>query len=70
MKLVEFMSSKSCNEKIFVDPDEVSFIRRVRYDRDLGEYSQIVMKNGERVDVLGLPTKVAKVIRDAEAISN
>lgn len=65
-ELVEFTSANSW-EEIFVSPDDVSVIERFRKDRNLGEYSQILMRDGTRIYVHGLPTKVAKKIRDSKA---
>jgi hypothetical protein len=63
--LIKLIPSKGLDEEIFVDPGEVVVIKRCHYDRDMGEYSTLTMRNGEAIDVYGLPTSIAKQIREA-----
>lgn len=62
--LISFTSAHNWQEKVFVDPADVSVIKRLHKDRDMGEYSEIIMKNGERVAVCGLPSDIAIQVRN------
>ena len=64
MGLVEFTSFTNWDDKIFVDPSQVMVIKRYHQDRDLGEYSSLIMRDGTIITVTGLPTAVAKKVRD------
>jgi hypothetical protein len=68
--LIKFTPALKWDEEVYVDPEQVSVIKRCKFDAHYntvgGEYSTLIMHNGEHIDVMGLPTKVAKIIRDAE----
>jgi hypothetical protein len=67
INLIWFSPARNWEDRIYVDPSEVIVIKRCHYyDRDMGEYSTLTMKNGETLDVAGLPQAVAKAIRDAK----
>lgn len=63
--MIKLTPAQKWNEEIFIDPSEVVVIKRCHYDRDMGEYSTLTMRNGETIDVAGLPTAIAKIIRNA-----
>lgn len=65
MNLVKLSSAESYNEDVFIDPDDVSVIKRHHRDRDLGNYATIIMRSGEKINVVGLPLSVAELIRRA-----
>ncbi len=65
MSLVEFRSFSCWEDRIYVDPTQVMVIKRHHQDRDMGEYSSLIMRDGTIITVQGLPSTVAKEIRDA-----
>jgi hypothetical protein len=64
-KMIDFISADTF-EKIYVNPESYCYIKRYnKIGAPMGEYSTIVMKNNDEVNVIGLPTSVAEKIRAA-----
>jgi hypothetical protein len=62
-KLIELTSAAHWDEKTIVNAEDVSVICRLKKDRGMGEYSTLIMKNGERIEVSGLPSHIAMLVR-------
>lgn len=60
--LIEFTAARKWQDKVFIDPDDISFIERLSFDRDMGEYSSVTTKSGKTVEVFGLPSDIARKI--------
>lgn len=65
--LVSFTCADHYSDKVFVDPSQVAIVIPLRKDRDLGEYSAIVMHSGHTVEVSGSSDRIAKRINSARA---
>ena len=68
-ELIEFTSAYNWEEKVFIDPGDISLIKRFTRERDLASYSQLVMKSGATIEVLGTPEQTAKSIQEWLIIS-
>lgn len=62
-EMIEFKSADSF-DSVFINPQEYAVVKRFQKDRSMGEYSTIIMKNNEHINVVGLPSIVAKKIRE------
>lgn len=62
-KMIEFKSADSF-DSVFINPKEYAVVKRFQKDRSMGEYSTIIMKNNEHINVVGLPSVVAEKIRE------
>lgn len=63
--LIEFISANNWNEKVFIDPNDVSSLEPHHIGRDLSTYTKINLRDGTSHIVPGVVTAIAATINEA-----